>query len=627
VVAYVNCQQPLLGIRALHEKNLVHRDIKTANILVTKDAGGRWFVQICDLDTIVEVKQDGTIAVEDGEEFVMGGGSYVSEQLKPFIRRVHDCGLYLIAVGNKDAQIDFQLLQSATNKNIPVLVRVSDTHQYKIYGQEPRNKNWKWIEIVDIGPDAQHFLDSLTFDTQILSNNDLFENQYIKQILSHCHSAPLRKKWVRQTPENLKAYKELNLKADDCFALSIVLEELIRVAAPGQILKGDSILDLRYSLGRTLPKNRGTIEAALTHPFFGFRDGPDNSFTYHSFCAPLYSIKDERYDPSKHLVLNNFFKELLERKSPVEFIGKYRAETILSQNPFLLVQENLREVYVLLEKLDNQLNYISIIFDCSFREKRLDVFVHGLKMSLDSLDLTVKELNTEINKALENYQEESPVGRLLREIKDVAANAALDNVVAIQLPFIKAVVEAIEKNNLIDAATSWKDIDVVMVKNHIAKFLKNDQLLTILKMQPNYRLELNCLIDVLEQAIEEAEDKHVASMANEIVDIIKFPDTYALGDNGILLITELAHRMLIGLNHADLADNVKRMRELAEIIPQCSPKLGQDLKNIILRGVNKAKLSGLSASWIFSGEPPRARADSEEKQMPASELTRPTLSI
>src|SRR5438445_4142341 len=33
--------QILLGIRALHEKNLVHRDLKTGNILITKDEQGR----------------------------------------------------------------------------------------------------------------------------------------------------------------------------------------------------------------------------------------------------------------------------------------------------------------------------------------------------------------------------------------------------------------------------------------------------------------------------------------------------------------------------------------------------------------------------------------------------------
>src|SRR3990167_7307193 len=76
--------QIVLGVMALHEKNVVHRDIKIENVLIHAKTKNKdeFSVRLGDLDTIAEVCTDGTFL---GKKFRMIGGSLFPQELKPLI--------------------------------------------------------------------------------------------------------------------------------------------------------------------------------------------------------------------------------------------------------------------------------------------------------------------------------------------------------------------------------------------------------------------------------------------------------------------------------------------------------------------------------------------------------------
>jgi serine/threonine protein kinase len=73
--------QILLGVQALHEKGLTHRDLKPGNILVSRNTRGELVAVVCDFDTVVPVDDHGHIRVA----FREAGGSRPAPELLPFL--------------------------------------------------------------------------------------------------------------------------------------------------------------------------------------------------------------------------------------------------------------------------------------------------------------------------------------------------------------------------------------------------------------------------------------------------------------------------------------------------------------------------------------------------------------
>lgn len=257
--------QIVLGVQALHSKNLAHRDLKSRNVLVSIFQG-RLAVLVCDLDTVIPVKHaDGTVENED--TFVMIGGSKASPEIAQFI------------------------VQNA---------------------------------------------------------------------------------WLNSEPYRAR-YKNINLKADDCYALSVILIELIDAAAPGQIPQNDPILDLAYRLRRTLPANRSDIENVLTHEFFN----------------------------SANKTNEVFFQELHDEPHPFEYIDEHRARAFQQNDYFLEIHINIKPIYAAAQQLDGKFSYFDDIdmYSTEIDEEKLI----GLVLpALEALRNTFKQFNNEMTKVIGN---------------------------------------------------------------------------------------------------------------------------------------------------------------------------------------------------------------------------------
>ncbi len=76
--------QVVLGVLALHEKALAHRDIHPSNILIFPIKQNDFYVQLADLDTVIELyPKDGTVC--DKRSFTLGGASLPSPELLALI--------------------------------------------------------------------------------------------------------------------------------------------------------------------------------------------------------------------------------------------------------------------------------------------------------------------------------------------------------------------------------------------------------------------------------------------------------------------------------------------------------------------------------------------------------------
>lgn len=79
--------QIILATEALHAKGLVHRDIKTENILITK-IGDDYLVQITDFDSLIEVDGHG-IPIQRNKLEILGTKAVFPPELKELEKRYH----------------------------------------------------------------------------------------------------------------------------------------------------------------------------------------------------------------------------------------------------------------------------------------------------------------------------------------------------------------------------------------------------------------------------------------------------------------------------------------------------------------------------------------------------------
>lgn len=276
--------QVVLGVEALHSKNLVHRDLKTANVLVTlKD--GQLFLVVSDLDTVTQVKLNGTIL--DEENFVMMGGSTASPEIRQFIS----------------------------------------------------NNTW------------------LT-------------------------SAPYR-----------DLYKKIDLKADDCYSLGVILEKLINAAAPGQFPENDPARDLAQGLLHRSSEARHTVKNILSNDFFR---GVNK-------LGPTY------------------FQELHDEPSPFEYIGAERARAYRKKDPYPHIQKNIKPIYALAEQLDEKFAAFDVLDSQIAEDVDAENKIVMARPSLDSLNQCYIQFNEKIIADIANLNFTPLQRELLSLLKNKAA--------------------------------------------------------------------------------------------------------------------------------------------------------------------------------------------------------------
>lgn len=487
--------QLLLGLQALHEKNLVHRDLKTSNMLVTKDPQGRLFVQICDLDSMIPVDAvNGSLANE--ENFILLGGCHPSPEIEQFIVPTNTGG-----------------------------------------------KRWN------------------------------------------------------ETEETRSIYKNINLKAVDCYALGSVVNALLS-HADQQYTQAELDSILKLSLCETLPENRSTVFSACENPFFG-------------------ETKNER---------DAFFNALRDRASPLEFIGKYRARAFEPNNNFLLLHEHLPEVVLLAKKLQSQLDYFNYISTVAFNEKSLDLFLLALEASFKRTVITIKTISNEIDETLKKFNQNSKIGKLLVKLKIAIAEQFEIIKTKFDLDMIKEMVAAINNNKDALVVSKWVLLTPTL-KNVMAQFLENERLFYILERQPDFIDDFKNAITLLESEIHEKADHTIKPMAEKVLTVLRDASRkdkhrkYLVSHQHFPLLTELAHRIVISLNDLSNIKNIERLKEIRIILSQIFRIMHADLVGILYSQMYEMKRNGLSFSgiWLFAEKKPEVVKPQQTPKLTNSE--------
>lgn len=363
--------QIMLGIHALHEKGLAHRDIGPENILITKNKKGERVVVVGDLDSIVSVDPNGKV---NANSFSIAGRNNFTPELEPFI-------------------------------------------------------------------------------------------------------VPTKKEWVKFTPELAEAYKNINLKAADCFALGLILQELMEQAEPGEILYKDPIISLKDALLQDSPVHRMTlgnvenksaeekVQTGLAHPFFA-STGQSNT---------------------------HFFNALQERQSPYEFIGEYRIDNVEENNSFFIMKDYLKPIYQLVEKLDNQFN----LFD-SIGKNRIGEIIEtpeNVDTSISHLNANFREFHKQISLALNNNIPPAEYEILLEISKTILTKmvmlqsvyaSSIDSFILTQYVNLKSNGALLEENEM-----SWKALLPIYLE--LAQFqFKNKQI-----------IDPNILLGIIKSSVQE----------------------------------------------------------------------------------------------------------------------------
>ncbi len=570
--------QLLLAVRALHEKNLVHRDLCAGNVL-----GGFPFLQICDLDTAARVHPDGTLI--DKVNCKMMGGTNPSPEILKLMVEGYD--IYLLSVKNL-SDVTTDVLLHAEKQNRPIIIRDENLKNFYIYGR--KNGKWEktWLMLKPEHVRERHFLDSLPFSVgHLLKEDPLFKNdRYLLLTLLKMGDDRKPEHWWLPNPENNKSYKNLNFKAADCYALGAIFAELMENAAE-KLTPAEGFSLNWLSLGRTSPDMRSSAERACEHPFFGD------------------TIAERKA----------FFNGLRQRQSPLEFIGQYRARSFQPGDHFLLLDKKIQEIVALAQQLDSQLDYFkfmtdTFITDIARDEKSLDsidTIAINLSASLDSLKKTKAALDIEIYKALKEC-DVTRYARLLSVLKQAAEDEVLDyfRIFDPKYNSLITIIDAIKQNNDKLVANHWFYLNP-RLKNTMAQFLEGDRLIDILDEQDAAGEYHHALI-VFRQAISNTNDRHVKSIAENIFSLLERKKYYNLTYDQFPLLAELAHRIAISLNDPSNVKNIERLKEIAKIMPIFSFTLSTHIAKVLSEGMmvawkDKQRLR-LSSNWLFTHPQP-----------------------
>lgn len=349
--------QLILGLQALHQKNLVHRDLQQGNILVTQDKTGHLFVQICDLDTVIPVNYDGTI--EDKANIQLLGGSLASPELLPLMTNA-----YSIYLWNDKKKLSDGIKEQAKKYNTPILIRTKEQSKYlySVYRNSPQTKKWEMCDLEDPKGHGNIFLEALSFEKNILPyESEIFKesNSFLINFFAKVHDRKLYWQWTAN-PATKHAYKLIDLKAADCYAVGKILQFLLTYAEPSAFTKLEKDSLLGFSFCNKTPHLRNNIQSAYDQEFFG-------------------ATKEER---------DEFFDGLRSYPSPYEFIGQYRARAFDKDNNFLLI--SLNEIISCAEKLSSQFDF----FDSIEKDMLEKIPAEMVKCSLDNLEKTLEAFNS-----------------------------------------------------------------------------------------------------------------------------------------------------------------------------------------------------------------------------------------
>ncbi len=421
--------QLLLGLRALHTNNLVHRDVSADNTLATTNAFHEMFLQYCDLDTVKTVNPNGTVK----GDYDLEGGTKSSPELRALMTRGYDLTLW--SYPGKPT-ITKENTREAEENDMPILLRKTKdgSVNYFIYGRLTDKKTkqafWGWEKLVNLSEGEQDILKRLPFNDEkpVDRESELFRGGHLYNILQKGHNKKSHWSWVGEE-KDYSAYEKIDLKAADCYALGKVFEELIDCALPGSFSEAERKNLL--SLCKASPEDRATALSACDDPFFG-------------------ATQQERLA---------FFESLQTLQSPYEYIGPWRARAFEANNRFLLFRDDLQRVIALAQTFMSQCDYFDFDNDI-LKEKNAGM----IKYSLASLKNTITALNEEMatfTPACQFYPK-------LTEFK----KAANDQYADIEKRFIPK-----QKNYIkeFDAAMDWleKIVNDVYQKYYYKPFLKN----------------------------------------------------------------------------------------------------------------------------------------------------------
>jgi len=363
------------GLAALHSKNLVHRDLKAPNVLVTKvEEEDRLVVKVSDLDTVAPVDPD-TGVIE------------------------HDIGRY-----------SFKLMSELDNEGeaqarVKPTIYLSDDNTYqiiypqgvRILGELPLNINLENLSKERLEKDKA-LKNSILEYTSAVGHTRSFRiiggggPNYSPemQVLLTYDSFREREVWVNST-SNLAKYKKINLKADDCYSLGFILKRLNDAAAPGQISRHDDFKKLQYALQRRRSdpsKNIYNIEQVLEHPVFG----------------PTHESREA------------FFQQI--RAGDVhEYVDNWRADASEINNNFLFIRGDIKDIFHKAKNLDIKFDHFDKMNNqARVEEKGLDQMLY----LLNAVDSNFKDLSENIATVLANAELDDALRLILVRLKNEA---------------------------------------------------------------------------------------------------------------------------------------------------------------------------------------------------------------
>ncbi len=579
------------ALASLHEKNLVHRDVRTANIYITEEKG-RIGALLADLDEVAAVKSDGTLDTDINSEMA---GSAESPEIRA------------VLVDSKWDERN-QGLYNKINLKAEDCYALGEVLEHLIDSIEPEIPQDDILRLLAKQFTARSPADRLTL-------KDLYSEALYREKEPDTETKPAQKDGLLK-----EAIRELDLKAEDCEELGTVLSQLTERAQP-EAGPNDPLRILASQLFAQTSETAHAEAASQT-----LSRAP---------IVHLPSTPEEKED-SLFSSLKECIKAFEMTGAPHEFIDDLRARVQEEDDYSLAIKKELRPVYYLAQVIDSQIDYFDYLIQSGLHQERSDEMLRlaflkltkhfdqfEIQMSIaiqlfassrrihESLSALWISVMTEMERIRAfsrglHQAAGTTIAQTLQEVRAKLKLTHLDDLAKDPIIFsalmrvmdesdLRSFVNSLTPENLKELfKEKMTDAQLVMIwpyfnaaqKNLLAEVLDQEGLLQVLKKQGNPQLELDHALEVLEEAKAEAGDaaeneKLHRIASNAIHHFRMHREKYRLTDKDLPLLTEFVHRVAFAIKNPKNANNLDRLFKLGKQIIQQSLSFGVALLHII----------------------------------------------